>query len=210
MEEELVVELPQENMTDYALFLVNNIESTYLQIEFEDELESLPQFNYCQDSALLCVRHLLLDHLVLYHALEERSIVLHILVNGEMQAGKKGRFYGFDAQHLYTKKEMRHPNGESDLHHHVKLSKKILGHCAPLALETNGSIFSGNRLDSNRRAGAIKRFANTFAERVVLTAQPNPCQVCECIANNDGLTQMECTPCNYPMPVAIGSIRVSI
>lgn len=158
-----------------------------------------------------------LDYSVLYHALQERGITLHILMDGDFQLEKTGRmnkiFYGLDATRSYTKRDARQLVGDVELRRHVKLSRSALGYCAPLALETNGTIFSGGKLrrlaaDSSK-LGPLKKFAGVFAKRLALTARPSDCQLCECIANNDGLTRMECSPCDYPMPVTVDFGSVS-
>nr|QGV11544.1 Vg4 [Tetrastichus brontispae] len=151
-----------------------------------------------------------LDYSVLYHALQERGVTLHVLMPGEFQfkrdvtgaasAARLGKlFYGLDASRSYTKKDWRVLNGDAELRRQAKLSRTKLGYCAPLALETNGTIFSAAKLRLPK-LGALKKFAAVFAKRLSLTARPSPCQLCECIANNDALTRMECSPCDYPVP----------
>lgn len=116
-------------------------------------------------------------------------------------------FYGLDAAKSYTKKDARILTGDIDLRRQVKLSKNILGYCTPLSLETNGTIFSGDKLRREKLA-LIKKFASVFAKRVALTAEPNKCQLCECTADNNGVTQMECMPCVYPMPMHVDYVSV--
>lgn len=118
-------------------------------------------------------------------------------------------FYGLDASKSYTKKDARVLIGDKDLRRQVKLSKNVLGYCTPLSLETNGTIFSGDKLRLEKSA-SIKKFASVFAKRVALTAEPNKCQLCECTADNNGVTQMECMPCVYPMPVHVDYVSVRI
>ncbi|XP_031778090.1 uncharacterized protein LOC100118388 isoform X3 [Nasonia vitripennis] len=167
--------------------------------------------SHCEADKQTALSRSQLDYSVLYHALQERGITLHILMDGDFQLEKTGRlnkiFYGLDATRSYTKKDARQLLGDVELRRHVKLSRSALGYCAPLALETNGTIFSGGKLrrlaaDSGK-LGPLKKFAGVFAKRLALTARPSDCQLCECIANNDGLTRMECSPCDYPVPVAV-------
>jgi hypothetical protein len=126
---------------------------------------------------------------------------------------EKGRlnkiFYGLDATRSYTKKDSRVLIGDVELRRQVKLSKNALGYCTPLSLETNGAIFSGSKLRTLEKLGAVKKFANVFAKRLALTAQPSSCQLCECIADNDGITKMECAPCDYPTPITVDFVSVS-
>lgn len=111
-------------------------------------------------------------------------------------------FYGLDATKSYTKKDTRTLTGDIDLRRQVKLPKSALGYCTPLSLEINGTIFSGDKLRFDKLA-SIKKFASVFSKRVALTAQPNPCQNCECTADNNGVTRMECIPCIYPTPISV-------
>ena len=151
-----------------------------------------------------------LDYSVLHQVLLEHDITLHILMDGDFQFDK-GRlskiFYGLDASKSYTKKDSRTLMGDVDLRKQVKLPKSALGYCTPLSLESNGTIFSGNKLRFGKVA-SIKKFASVFAKRVAISAGPNPCQHCECIADNDGITKMECMPCVYPTPVTVDYVSV--
>ncbi|XP_025074116.1 uncharacterized protein LOC105427375 [Pogonomyrmex barbatus] len=146
-----------------------------------------------------------LEYSVLHQILLERDITLHILMDGDFEFEKEKIskiFYGLDAAKSYTKKDSRMLIGDVDLRRQVKLSKTILGYCIPLSLETNGTIFSGEKLRLEK-AASIKKFASVFAKRITLTAEPNKCQFCECTANNNGVTKMECTPCVYPTAVHV-------
>ncbi|XP_053973970.1 uncharacterized protein LOC128873939 [Hylaeus volcanicus] len=146
-----------------------------------------------------------LDYTVLHEALLEHDIRLHILMDGEFEFDKERvntMFYGIDASKSYTKKDARTFIGDPDLRRQVKLPKNLLGYCTPLALEINGTIFSGDKLRFDKMI-SIKKFINVFSKRVALTATPNRCQNCECTADNNGVTRMECIPCVYPMPVTV-------
>lgn len=147
-----------------------------------------------------------LEYSVLHQVLLERDITLHIVMDGDFQFEKEkiGKiFYGLDAAKSYTKKDSRVLTGDMDLRRQVKLSKTVLGYCTPLSLETNGTIFSGDKLRLENSSNAVKKFASVFSKRIALTAEPNKCQLCECTADNNGVTQMECMPCIYPTPVYV-------
>lgn len=116
-------------------------------------------------------------------------------------------FYGLDAHKSYTRKDTKELIGDIDLRRQVKLSKNALGYCAPLSLETNGTIFSGNKLRYEKPT-SVKKFVTVFSKRVALSAKPSVCQHCECTADNDGITHMECMPCVYPMPVSVDYVSV--
>ncbi|XP_076641857.1 apolipoprotein lipid transfer particle [Halictus rubicundus] len=146
-----------------------------------------------------------LDFTVLHEALLEHDVTLHILMDGDFGFEKERLnkiFYGLDATKSYTKKDSRTLTGDVDLRRQVKLSKSALGYCTPLSLENNGTIFSGDKLRFDKMA-SIKKFISVFSKRVALTALPNPCQNCECTAENNGVTRMECIPCIYPTPVTV-------
>lgn len=132
-------------------------------------------------------------------------------MDGEFQFNKtrlNKMFYGLDATKSYTKKDSRTLMGDVDLRRQVKLPKSALGYCTPLSLESNGTIFSGNKLRIGK-IPSLKKFITVFAKRIVISAEPNPCQHCECIADNDGITKMECTACDYPTPVNVDYVNVS-
>ncbi|XP_029160980.1 apolipophorins isoform X2 [Nylanderia fulva] len=146
-----------------------------------------------------------LEYSVLHQVLLEHDITLHILMDDDFQFEKEkiGKtFYGLDASKSYTRNDFKKLLGDEALRRQVKLSKNVLGYCTPLSLETNGTIFSGDKLRLEKSA-LIKKFVSVFAKRVALTAEPNKCQLCECTADNNGVTQMECMPCVYPMPVYV-------
>ncbi|XP_076235875.1 apolipoprotein lipid transfer particle [Calliopsis andreniformis] len=146
-----------------------------------------------------------LDYSVLLEALLEHDVKLHILMDGDFEIEKERLnkiFYGLDATKSYTKKDSRTLIGDAELRKQIKLSKSALGYCTPLSLEINGTIFSGDKLRFDKLA-SIKKFVSVFSKRVALTALPNPCQNCECIADNNGVTRMECIPCIYPTPITV-------
>ncbi|XP_011308401.1 uncharacterized protein Apoltp isoform X2 [Fopius arisanus] len=146
-----------------------------------------------------------LDYSVINQVLLEHETTLHILMDGDFHFSKQRLskiFYGLDATKSYTRKDVKVLRGDVDLRRQVKMSKNTLGYCTPLALESNGTIFSGNKLRFEKST-AIKKFTSVFAKRVAATALPSHCQHCECTADNDGVTHMECIPCVYPMPTYV-------
>lgn len=146
-----------------------------------------------------------LDYSVLHQVLLEYDTTLHILMDGdfELEKEREGKFlYGLDASNSYTRKDSRILTGDKDLRRQVKLSKNILGYCTALALETNGTVFSGKKLRLEKPM-AVKKIVSVFSKRVAASAQPSACQHCECVADNNGMTRVECIPCVYPTPVVI-------
>ncbi|XP_046620371.1 uncharacterized protein LOC124305239 [Neodiprion virginianus] len=150
-------------------------------------------------------QHQMLDYSVLHQVMLEHEVTLHILVDADFQLEKEriGKvLYGFDASKSYTKKDTRVLTGDKELHRQVKLSKSILGYCTPLALETNGTVFSGKKLRFEKPT-AIKKFISVFSKRIATSATPGTCQHCECNADNNGRSTMECTPCVDRLPIAV-------
>ncbi|KAI4492782.1 hypothetical protein M0804_002573 [Polistes exclamans] len=146
-----------------------------------------------------------LDYAVVHQVLLEHDIVLHILMDGDFEFEKEKLnkiFYGFDASKSYTKKDSRIFTGDTDLRKQVKSMKNVLGYCTPLSLETNGTIFSGDKLRFDKLV-SIKKFVTVFSKRIALTALPWSCQHCECTADNNGITKTECMPCVFPTPVTV-------
>ncbi|PSN49824.1 hypothetical protein C0J52_08839 [Blattella germanica] len=130
----------------------------------------------------------------------ENDITLHILMNDDFRFEKdrvNKIFYGMDRGTAYTKKDSKVFTGSSELRRQVKIPKAMLGYCTPLALETNGTIFTAKKLQSDKKNG-VKKFATVFAKRVAKSAKPCSCQTCECTADNNGMSYMECYRCDYP------------
>lgn len=151
-----------------------------------------------------------MDYAVVHQVLLEHDIVLHILMDGDFQFEKERLnkiFYGFDASKSYTKKDARILTGDADLRRQVKSMKNVLGYCTPLSLETNGTIFSGDKLRFDKLV-SIKKFVTVFSKRIAHTALPRSCQHCECTADNNGITKTECMPCVYPTPVTVDYVSI--
>lgn len=72
-----------------------------------------------------------------------------------------------------------------------------MNNCLTLSPVFSGTVFAGKKLEGDKR-NAVKKFAAVFAKRVAKTAVPNPCQTCECNAHDNGMSFMECFPCQYP------------
>nr|CAD7461834.1 unnamed protein product [Timema tahoe] len=143
-----------------------------------------------------------LDYTVLHQVLLENDIKLHILMNEVFRVDKdrvNKMFYGIDSINAYTKKDFKNLKGSTELRRQVRLPKAHLGFCIPLAMESNGTIFSAKKLELTRK-NAVKKFVTVFTRRVAMTAVPCQCQKCECTADNDGMSYMECFPCQYPTP----------
>lgn len=101
-----------------------------------------------------------------------------------------------DYDYGYTKKDGRILKGDKDLRKQVKIPKSVLGLCIPLALETNGTIFTAKKLEGVKNP-SVKKFVAVWAKRVAKTSLPSSCQSCECTGHDNGTPFMECFPCHY-------------
>lgn len=121
-----------------------------------------------------------------------------MLILSFLYIGKKHRpLYGIDHLNGYGIKDSRVLQGDPEVRRQAGVNKAKLGLCTPLALETNGTVFTANRLEQ-AKLSPVKRFASVFGKRVALTAVPGTCQTCECTSHDDGTSYVECFPCQYP------------
>lgn len=135
----------------------------------------------------------------------EEGINLHILMDHDFSIGKKRierKLFGIDRDHAYTKNYLQELRGDKDLKRQVHIPKSILGVCLPLALESNGTVFSANKLKPGGRY-PIKKIATIFGKRVATAAEPSHCQLCECSGHNSGISYMACTHCHFPNPSSL-------
>ncbi|XP_062546026.1 uncharacterized protein LOC134212310 [Armigeres subalbatus] len=152
-----------------------------------------------------------LDYSSVLQLLLENGIKLHILADQDIEFDKSRvsrMFFGMDSNKAYTKKDIKDLIGDTDLRKQIRLPKATLGSCAALALETDGSVFSGRKLRPERR-NPTKKFISVFAKRVASTAVPTPCQTCECTGHNTGVSYMLCLPCTYPSAFSLDQERMS-
>lgn len=133
-----------------------------------------------------------LDYSTIYHNLMESSVTLHILMDDDFMLSKKRAakyLFGVDNTLAYTNKDYERLVGDSALRKQVKLPKEKLGLCTSLAMETNGTIFAGAKLQGDRPTA--RRFSSVVGSRAALSAPR--CQApprCEC---SDG--RLVCRPC---------------
>lgn len=114
------------------------------------------------------------------------------------RARNEQRLFGFDKDFAFTNKYVKDPHGEKELRNEITLPKQKLGTCLALAMISDGSVFTANKLRPSARAQA-KKFAAAFAKRVVKSAEPSECQSCECTGHNTGISYITCTKCDYPI-----------
>lgn len=118
-------------------------------------------------------------------------------------------FFGMDREYAYPKRDLKDFKGDAELRKQVRLPKEDLGLCTPLAIETNGSVFTARKLRPEKR-NPVKKFASIFAKRVAKTAVPDSCQTCECTGHNTGVAYMTCASCSIPSPSLIEYVSVDI
>ncbi|XP_046812149.1 apolipophorins [Lucilia cuprina] len=144
----------------------------------------------CSDCA---ARHMRFDYSSILQYMREEGVNLHILADTEFDFEKTRKlrhFFGLDRELVYSK---RFPEGDNATRAQLRIPKSNLGICIPLALETNGSVFSARKLLPKFKY-PIKRFATIFAKRVAKSAAPPANQTCECSGHNTGVSYMACSP----------------
>ncbi|XP_005177435.1 apolipophorins [Musca domestica] len=142
--------------------------------------------------------NMLFDYSSILQFMQEEGVNLHILADTEFDFEKTRKlrhFFGMDREMVYSK---RFPEGDAETRHALTIPKSNLGICTPLAMETNGSIFSARKLMPERKY-PIKRLATIFAKRVAKSAVPSDNYTCECSGHNSGVAYMACTPSSYPV-----------
>lgn len=85
-----------------------------------------------------------MDFSAIHYAMLEQDAKLHILMNRDFLFDDKNlakKFFGYDASLGFTKSDgmKGRLKGDSKIRQQVFLPKRMLGYCAPLALETNGT-----------------------------------------------------------------------
>ncbi|XP_025406452.1 uncharacterized protein LOC112680523 [Sipha flava] len=148
--------------------------------------------------------NMMLDYSVINHIITEKSIKLHVLMDKPfvMDKSRSGSsLFGIDAETAYTRNDYKALKGDMGLRKQVKL-KNTLGLCTPLVLESNGSLFTSKKMETDN-LNLVKKFLQVFAKRIAKTASAPKCQSCECNSNDDGISYMDCYPCSYPTPINI-------
>lgn len=140
----------------------------------------------------------------IYRMLIDRGMHLHILddddfsVRTASKPSKSKRIFGVDRRLAYTIKDLKELHGDADIHSQIRLPKDF---CVPLALETNGTLFSSMKMFEKRNVN--KKFIDVMARRVALSEAPD-CEICECVSAEDGVGQSLCTRCVSP---TLGPVR---
>lgn len=134
----------------------------------------------------------------IYRMLIDRGIHLHILddddfnVRTASKPSKSKRIFGVDRRLAFTVKDIKDLQGDAELHSQIRLPKDF---CVPLALESNGTLFSSMKMFEKRNVN--KKFIDVMARRVAQSSAPD-CQICECVSLEDGVGQSVCSRCVSP------------
>ncbi|XP_075529423.1 uncharacterized protein LOC142560897 [Dermacentor variabilis] len=140
----------------------------------------------------------------IYRMLIDRGVHLHILddddfnVRTASKPSKSKRIFGVDRRLAFTVKDIKDMQGDAELHSQIRLPKDF---CVPLALESNGTLFSSMKMFEKRAVN--KKFVDVMARRVAASSAPD-CQICECVSLDDGVGQSLCSRCVSP---TLGPVR---
>lgn len=119
-------------------------------------------------------------------------------MNGDFETKKprnEHKIFGFDRAHAFTNNYLKDGVGNKELYSEIIMPKNHLGLCMTWAMETNGTIFTANKLKTNSRT-PIKKFSAIFAKRVAKSSIPSSCQSCECTGENNGIAYVTCSSCD--------------
>uniref|UniRef100_L7LXU2 Putative microtubule associated complex n=1 Tax=Rhipicephalus pulchellus TaxID=72859 RepID=L7LXU2_RHIPC len=140
----------------------------------------------------------------IYRMLIDRGVHLHILDDDEFNVrtaskpSKSKRIFGVDHRLAFTVKDVKDMQGDAELHSQIRLPKDF---CVPLALESNGTLFSSMKMFEKRNLN--KKFLDVMSRRVAASSAPD-CQICECVSLDDGVGQSLCSRCVSP---TLGPVR---
>lgn len=114
--------------------------------------------------------------------------------------------YGFDSDEVYTVRNVRSLKGDRELRRQLAVPKD---YCTPLALETNGTLFDLKKMENKLGTQKIKKFVDIFSRRIAITAEPSPCQRCDCIGDRDGIGSIFCQRCISPILERFDKVIIS-
>ncbi|XP_018021013.1 uncharacterized protein LOC108677311 isoform X1 [Hyalella azteca] len=137
-----------------------------------------------------------IDFATMLHILTDRNVVLHVLVQDPLgpKAALQDKILGMDTEAVYTAKDARPQKplvGDRSLRRGVADPKEQLEYCSPLALQTNGTIFTSRWLLTSRRR-KVEQTATALGRRVALTATASHSQRCFCLPTTDDSAKMKC------------------
>lgn len=102
---------------------------------------------------------------------------------------------GVDKTKAFVRKDHLKLTGDEILRKQVSPIKP-LGHCATLAFDTDGSIFS-SKASRKKNENDFNAISSVFAKRIVKNVRTIPCHFCECEGHNSGTAFMTCMSCEH-------------
>jgi len=102
-----------------------------------------------------------------------------------------------DSESVYQARHLNEArlDGERQIRNQIQTPKDLT---ITLTQSSNGSYFNSQQMQGNQG----KQWKNLFARRLVKTAQPDECQYCYCVPNNEQLSSRTvCTPCQARTPL---------
>lgn len=139
------------------------------------------------------------DKDVLKHALKDREVSLHVLMQHDFRlrtsTPRTSFIFGVDNNGLFTPKHVGDNAlvGDVELRQQVSLPSDV---CASLSDDMQGSTFNAGQLLHTRPA-MQRRFIDVLSRLVVKKASTETCQSCECRADDRGQAYTVCHSCSY-------------
>lgn len=133
--------------------------------------------------------------------LVQSDIRLHVLVQEPImlktRSPKTAFIFGVDERTVYTSKDMSDDLvGEEDLRKYIRIPKDL---CVALTQDANGTVFSARQWVDSRPV-MQKKFSDIMVRAIARKAAPTECQVCECVADQNGNGVSQCQSCTPRTP----------
>ncbi|CAH1772638.1 unnamed protein product [Owenia fusiformis] len=136
------------------------------------------------------------------HLMLERDISFHVVLDHALaiKTKKKAKsfIYGFDNDEVFTNKHfkllIKKFKGDTSLRSQILEPKDM---CAPLALESNGTVWDRNHLMGGRPVSQ-KKLMVVMSRALAKGTQPSPCQICDCVPDITGVGMSVCRQCDVP------------
>ena len=129
-----------------------------------------------------------------------QAITLHHLTAGSTLQWRGSRtrstdkVHGFSKTHIYTARNLNDVKGDSVLRKQLRDPKDFL---STLATESGGTVFALSKFEANEPV-ENKKSGSIFGIQVAVRAEPAECQVCDCVADSDGVGRLQCHKCILP------------